>query len=44
VISICGKIPRVRESIREGYFEFIITKAKGARIEEVELFIRNEEA
>ena len=44
VISICGKIPRVRESIREGYYEFIITKAKGARIEEVELFIRHEEA
>lgn len=44
VISICGKIPRVRESIREGSYEFIVTKAKGARIEEVELFIRNEDA
>ena len=44
VISICGKIPRVRESIREGSFEFVVTKAKGARIEEVELYIRNEEA
>lgn len=44
VISICGKIPRVRESIREDSYEFIVTKAKGARIEEVELFIRNEEA
>ncbi|MBM3400262.1 MAG: HlyC/CorC family transporter [Bacteroidetes bacterium] len=44
IISISGKIPRVRESIREGTFEFIITKTKGSKIEEVELFIRNEEA
>ena len=44
VISVCGKIPRVRESVREGSFEFVVTKAKGARIEEVELFVRNEEA
>jgi CBS domain containing-hemolysin-like protein len=44
VISVCGKIPRVRETIREKQFEFIVTKAKGSRVEEVELIIRNEEA
>jgi CBS domain containing-hemolysin-like protein len=43
VISICGKIPRVRESIRSGKHEFLITKANGARVEEVELYLRNEE-
>ncbi len=44
VIAVCGKIPRVRETIREKQFEFIVTKAKGSRVEEVELIIRNEEA
>lgn len=43
VISICGKIPRVREIIRQGPFEFVVTKGKGARIEEVELFLHGEE-
>lgn len=43
VISICGKIPRVKEIIRQGPFEFVITKGKGARIEEVELFVHAEE-
>jgi len=43
VISICGKIPRVREIIRQGQFEFVVTKSKGARLEEVEMFIRDEE-
>lgn len=43
VISICGKIPRVKEIIRQGPFEFVVTKGKGARIEEVELFVHAEE-
>jgi CBS domain containing-hemolysin-like protein len=43
VISICGKIPRVRESIRSGKHEFLVTKANGARVEEVEMYLRNEE-
>lgn len=43
VLFICEKIPRVREVIRQGKFEFVVTKSKGARVEEVELFIRDEE-
>ena len=43
VIHICEKIPRVREIIRQSPFEFIVTRSKGAKLEEVELSIRNEE-
>lgn len=42
VIHICEKIPRVKEIIRKAPFEFIITRSKGAKLEEVEIFIRNE--
>ncbi|MCC7299188.1 MAG: HlyC/CorC family transporter [Bacteroidia bacterium] len=42
VIFICEKIPRVREVIRQGKFEFVVTKSKGARVEEVELFLHEE--
>jgi CBS domain containing-hemolysin-like protein len=42
-IHICEKIPKVREVIRQGKFEFIVTKSKGARLEEVELIIRDDE-
>lgn len=43
VISICGKIPRVKEIIRQGPFEFVVTKSKGARLEEVEMFVHHDE-
>lgn len=43
VLFICEKIPHVREVIRQGRFEFVITKAKGARIEEVELILHDNE-
>jgi hypothetical protein len=33
----------VREVIRQGRFEFVITKAKGARVEEVELILHANE-
>jgi CBS domain containing-hemolysin-like protein len=43
VLFICEKIPHVREVIRQGRFEFVITKAKGARVEEVELILHANE-
>lgn len=43
VIHICEKIPRTREVIKQGRFEFVITKTKGARIEEVEMFVHGDE-
>ncbi|MBS3915073.1 MAG: HlyC/CorC family transporter [Bacteroidetes bacterium] len=43
VIFICGKIPRVRETIRQGKFEFLVTRSKGAKLEEVELQVHHEE-
>lgn len=42
VLHICEKIPRVKEVIRQGRFEFTVTKAKGSRVEEVELKIIDE--
>lgn len=44
VIHICEKIPRAREIVRQSPYEFIITKSVGARIDEVELIIRHDEA
>lgn len=37
VINVCERIPRVKEVVRQGPFEFIVTKSKGAKLEEVEL-------
>lgn len=37
VIHSAERIPRVREIIRQGKFEFTITKSKGSKVEEVEL-------
>ncbi len=42
VIHICEKIPRAKEIIRQGPFEFIVTKARGAKLEEVELRYHDE--
>lgn len=44
VIHICEKIPRAREVIRQAPFEFLVTRSKGAKLEEVELFVRHEES
>ncbi len=42
VIHICEKIPHVKETVRKGPFEFIITKAKGSMVEEVEMIFHKE--
>lgn len=42
IIFVAEKIPRQKEVIKTGNFEFIITKVKGAKIEEVELIIHND--
>ena len=42
VIHICEKIPRVKEVIRTGKFEFVVTKSKGAKLEEVEMTLLDE--
>ncbi len=43
IISICEKIPQIKEVIHHGRFEFIIIKGNNSRIEEVELFLHDEE-
>lgn len=43
IISICEKIPQMKEVIHFGKFEFIITKGNNSRIEEVEMIIHDEE-
>lgn len=42
IISTAEKIPRNKEIIKYKNLEFIITKAKGARLEEVELIVHND--
>jgi len=43
IISAAEKIPKTRETVNTGHYSFTILKAKGARIEEVELKLRGEE-
>jgi putative hemolysin len=43
VIAICERIPRQREVIRQGPWEFLVTKVRGARIDEVELTVHSVE-
>lgn len=42
IIFVAEKIPRQKEIIKTGNYEFIITKAKGAKIEEVEMIVHSD--